>query len=354
MKIAYIIPSLANRGPIIVVQELAQQFVKNGHRVEVFYFDDKNELAFDCPVRRIKHNEPVDFSDFDIVHSHGMRPDRYVTRIARKKKNASAPSRRPAYLTTQHNYMMHDLRYEYNRLVAFFAGNWWLNRWTRRHDRIITLSKDAMEYYRRWFPAERLTYAYNTRSVDTSAAALTPEEKKMISRFKGHSTLIGVNALLTARKGVDLVIRALRGLPTHKLFVAGDGKDRKQLEALARFEGVDDRCLFAGYQKDAFRFLPHYDVYALPSRSEGFPISLLEAAAFGKPTVCSSLPVIREVWKEGEVAFFELDDIDSLKQAVRRATGNRKMGEAIRRRYDQQYCPDSFYRRHFEIYTSKQ
>jgi glycosyltransferase involved in cell wall biosynthesis len=331
---------------VIVVQELVRQFVGHGHRVEVFYFDDRNELVFDCPVRRIKHNEPIDFSQFDIVHSHSMRPDRYVTRFARRNG-------RTRYLTTQHSYMMPDLTYEYNRVVAMLAGNWWLMRWTRRHDRIITLSRHAMDYYRRWFPSERLTYAYNTRSIDPSKVSLSREEERMIARFRGRSTLIGINALLTARKGVDLMIRALRHLPGHKLFVAGDGKDRKRLEALARFEGVEDRCLFAGYRKDAYRFLPLYDVYALPSRSEGFPIALLEAASFAMPTVCSSLPVIREIWNEGEVAFFELDDIDSLKKAILRATGNRKMGEALRRRYDEQYSPDRFYRRHLEIYSDE-
>lgn len=344
MKIAYIVPSLANRGPVIVVQELVRQFARHGHSCTVFYFDDIVELDFDCLVRQINMSERVDFSEFDVVHSHGMRPDRYVTRFASKNG-------RTVYLTTMHSYLIPDLSYQYNPVVGFIAGNWWLTRWTCRHDRIITLSKDAMKYYRSWFGADRLTYAYNTRDIDMESVAATPDEDTMITSFKGSSTLIGVNALLTERKGVDQIIRALAELPDHKLFVAGDGKSRAQLEELARREGVADRCLFAGYSKDAFRFIPHYDVYALPSRSEGFPMALLEAAVFAKPSVCSSLPVIREILDEGEVAFFDLEDIPSLHRAIMRATGNKAMGDAMRRRYDEQYSPDCFYLRHFEIYT---
>jgi glycosyltransferase involved in cell wall biosynthesis len=209
-----------------------------------------------------------------------------------------------------------------------------------------------MKYYHRWFHPDRLTYAYNTRNLDPASASVSDEEKETISSFKGSSTLIGINALLTARKGVDQVIRALAELPDHKLFVAGDGKSRGELERLAHREGVADRCLFAGYRKDAFRFLPHYDIYAMPSRSEGFPLALLEASVFSKPTVCSSLPVIRELLDEGEVAFFDLENIGSLRKAILRATGNNGMGAALRRRYDEQYSPERFYQRHMEIYTN--
>lgn len=346
MKIAYIVPSLANRGPVIVVQELVRQFSRHGHDCTVFYFDDVVELSMDCPARRIKPNRSVDFSGFDVIHSHGIRPDRYVTRYARKNG-------RTRYMTTMHNYMFDDLGYLYNPVVSTLAGNWWLARWTRRHDRVIALSGDAAKYYHRWVKRDKLTYAYNTRSIDPSDVALSPEESAMLARFKGRSTLIGMNALMIGRKGIDLVIRALADLPHHKLFVAGDGPLKSQLERLAHEVEVSDRCLFAGYRKDAFRFISHYDIYALPSRSEGFPLALLEAAVFATPSVCSDSPLNRELWNEREISFFKLENVPSLQKAIVRATGNRGMGEAMRRRYEKEYSPDNFYRRHLEIYTNQ-
>ena len=48
MRIAYILSSLANSGPIIVAYDLVQLMIRNGHSVEVFYFDDKTDLDFHC------------------------------------------------------------------------------------------------------------------------------------------------------------------------------------------------------------------------------------------------------------------------------------------------------------------
>lgn len=52
MRIVYILSSLANSGPIIVAYDLVQLMIRNGHSVEVFYFDDKQTLI--SPVLRIE------------------------------------------------------------------------------------------------------------------------------------------------------------------------------------------------------------------------------------------------------------------------------------------------------------
>lgn len=78
MRIAYILSSLANSGPIIVAYDLVQLMVKNGHEVEVFYFDNKIQLKFPCPVHQISLKHKFPFDRFDIVHCHGLRPDLYI------------------------------------------------------------------------------------------------------------------------------------------------------------------------------------------------------------------------------------------------------------------------------------
>ena len=54
MNIAYILPSLANKGPVLVVRDLVREMKNRGHRCSVFYFDDKIEVAIDCPCRIVK------------------------------------------------------------------------------------------------------------------------------------------------------------------------------------------------------------------------------------------------------------------------------------------------------------
>lgn len=342
MNIAYITPSLANKGPVLVAQELVRQMIAHNHNCVVYYFDEKPDpISFECPVHHISKGEVLDFSSFDIVHSHGMRPDKYVA----VNRTYDCNTR---YISTIHNYVLQDFRYEYNWFVAQIFGRLWM-RSLKKMDTIVALSDDAARYYRRWFKKEKLAYVYNTRNINTGEQ-LEQDAIANINQFKGDSTLIGVNCLLTKRKGVDLLIDALCDLPNYKLCVAGSGVELERLQAQAKRNKVDDRCLFLGYVSDAYRYLPFYDIYALPSRSEGFPLSLLEAAAYGVRCVVSDLPIIKECFAEGEVAIFELSQRQSLVAAIKRATADQQMGARLGDRFLRDYSPTKMYERYMKIY----
>ena len=88
MRILYVVPSLANRGPIIVVRDLVEVMTRHGHQCKVIYFDDKKEIDFPCETQLVK-SKHYDFTGFDVVHSHGLRPDLFV----RKNQNRHDMSR---------------------------------------------------------------------------------------------------------------------------------------------------------------------------------------------------------------------------------------------------------------------
>ena len=345
MKIAFIVPSLANKGPVIIVKQLVSMFVKNGHQCIVFFFDDKNELSFDCPVKKIRNKEIIDFAKFDVVHSHGIRPDRYIF------KNKPNEKSNALFVSTMHNYIFIDLRYEYSYIVAAIFGRLWIN-WLRKHDILIALCKDSQNYYSKWFPIQKLTHAFNTRNPDFKLK-LEEKEIRMIETFKGGSILIGVNSLLTERKGIDIILNALPKLIGYKLLVVGDGKSRNSLERLSKKLKIESRCLFVGYQPNAYRFLSHYDIFALPSRSEGFPLALLEAAAYSVPTVASDIPVIKEAFSADEVSIFELKNPDSIIQAIIHATSNLAMARKMNQKFIAEYSPEIQYNQYLNIYNKK-
>ncbi len=342
MKIAYIVPSLANSGPVNVVHDLCEVFSAHGHECKVFYFDNIVESDFPCPVQRIEERDKIDFTAFDVVHSHCIRPDRYVFRNRER-------SGKVRYVSTLHNYAVQDLSMTHNRVVGVVAAQVWM--WfLRRHDVVVALSQHAMRYYRRWFSARKLTYAYNTRVLDMSRK-LTDEELRELRDFKGDSFFIGVNGGLHGRKNIGLIIRAMRDFPGCKLFLVGDGPSRGSLERLAEKLDVRDRVYFTGYRPAAFRYLEHYDAVALPSKSEGFPLALLEAAAYGKPCVCSDLPILKECFDDDEVSFFELARPETLPAAVERLMADKDgFGSRIKDRFDASYSPEHFYRRYLDIY----
>lgn len=343
MKIGFIVPSLANRGPVLVVKDLVKQLVGHGHVCQVFYLTNIVEVEMECAVQKIKFAEAIDFHYFDVIHSHGLRPDIYVF-LHRPRKVQTR------FISTIHNYVIPDFSFQYNKLVAYTFGNLWM-MFLHRHDKIVALSKDAMNYYLKWFSKDKLIYAYNTRSVNEEKE-LSVQEQAEINLFRGDCVLIGANTLLTHRKGIDLLIRALCGLPQCKLCIVGDGKIKDELIILAKKLHVNDRCLFVGYKKDAYRYLPYYDIYAMPSRSEGFPLSILEAALYHKPIVCSDIPILKEVFTSHEVTFFELENVESLIDSIRLCLGNEQQGELAYLRYVENYSPEVFYKRYMAIYQN--
>lgn len=342
MRIAYIVPSLVKQGPVIVVFELVKQLLNRGCDVTVFYFDERenNLLEFPCKTKRIVFIQTIRFQDFDIVHTHGLRPDAYV--FFHKPRHIAT-----RFVSTIHNFVIKDFTTQYNKLIAVIFGNLWMLM-LRRHDMRVVLSKSAYAYYQSWFKKDQLIYIYNTRSVDSNIGLTDREEKELLD-FKGKCPFIGVNAMLTPIKGIDQILRSMPFIETLRLWIVGKGKSLNDLMQLARQEGVSDRVHFAGYREDAYRYIPYYDVYMMPSRSEGFPLALLEAVALRKKVVCSDIPVFREIFTPEEVTFFELENIDSLVEAIREALVTDK-AEAAYRRYMTEYAPEKFADNYLNLY----
>jgi phosphatidylinositol alpha-1,6-mannosyltransferase len=97
---------------------------------------------------------------------------------------------------------------------------------------------------------------------------------------------------LEARKGFDMVIRALPGLSGAHYTIAGDGPDAARLRALAAECGVAARVAFTGAVDEATksRLLGEAAIFAMPVRREarsveGFGLVYLEAAWFGVPSL---------------------------------------------------------------------
>jgi glycosyltransferase involved in cell wall biosynthesis len=106
--------------------------------------------------------------------------------------------------------------------------------------------------------------------------------------------VVVVLARLSWEKGVDLAIKAtsLAASP-FKLVIGGDGPERAHLEALAADLSITDRVTFAGWC-DAVDLLSRASLVLIPSRREGLPLVLLEAAWTRVPVVAAAVGGIPE------------------------------------------------------------
>ncbi len=129
-------------------------------------------------------------------------------------------------------------------------------------------------------------------------ATLTPDEEKIFSK----KTIITSGRLHVAKEH-DKLVRILSKVKEHvdaRLVILGDGELHGALVALANklnlksctwngtYEDAD--VYFMGFQKNAFKFYKHSDVFALSSSWEGFPNVLAEAIICEKPVVSTDCP----------------------------------------------------------------
>lgn len=87
------------------------------------------------------------------------------------------------------------------------------------------------------------------------------------------------------------------------LWLVGDGPEAPRLRAEARELRVEGAVRFWGVRRDVPALMSAADALALPSRSEGQPLVLLEAAACGLPVVATDVGGVREVVEDGRTGF---------------------------------------------------
>ncbi|WP_285016807.1 glycosyltransferase [Novosphingobium sp. fls2-241-R2A-195] len=93
---------------------------------------------------------------------------------------------------------------------------------------------------------------------------------------------VGTLAGLRAVKNLPRLVRAFATLPPEwQLVILGEGPDRERIAQQARESGVADRVHLPGFVPDPSRAVGLFDLFALSSDSEQFPISMLEAMAAG-------------------------------------------------------------------------
>jgi glycosyltransferase involved in cell wall biosynthesis len=83
-------------------------------------------------------------------------------------------------------------------------------------------------------------------------------------------------------------------LPSHvRLVIVGEGEERAAILAEADRLGMGDRLVMAGFLSHPERFMGLFDIFALSSDSEQFPIALIEAMAAGLPAVSTDVGDVR-------------------------------------------------------------
>jgi glycosyltransferase involved in cell wall biosynthesis len=262
------------------------------------------ELVFSNDTKTVDRFAP------DLVHYHHLKP------LAR----LSAPAGRKLF--TVHGVHLH--RYEFQRgvrpMLERFARLTLERVLYQRLDRIITVSAEDAAYLSRHYGCKSTTI-YN--GIDFAPIERVTASKEALRARLGlpqdKSVYLTV-ARFDFPKGHDVLVRAIAAMKEQgtlgaRVFVfAGDGALMPAVRELAASLGVAEQILFLGTRTDVYELMAATDVFVLPSRWEGMPITLIEALVARRPAVASRTYGISTVAREtgNNVRLFENENAADL------------------------------------------
>lgn len=168
---------------------------------------------------------------------------------------------------------------------------------------------------------------------------LTEAYAQRLRRSSGGAPMIGCfcGRIDIHTKGLDAAVEAFAKLcALHDdvcFWIIGDGNERSVLEQKVESLGVADRVKFFGalYGQDKIDVLNQADVFVHPSRNEGLPTAVLEAAAIGLPSLVTRATNMGEVIEEYDAGWvIEFTDPDLLVEAWSNAYQQWRQGNIMR------------------------
>jgi len=174
----------------------------------------------------------------------------------------------------------------------------WLNRYLTRATAVsAAVSKHLQEYY--GIPEDKIIVIPDAIKVE--------DYRKSTKKWDSSKPVFIYTGRLIELKGVQFAIRGLLKLkgeyPGIKFYIYGDGNYRPALEKFVN-ENKADFVVFKGRVANLPEAYKSGDIFVLPSRSEGFSMATLEAAASGKPLLATKTGAIADMLIEGKNGYF--------------------------------------------------
>ncbi len=226
----------------------------------------------------------------------------------------------------------------------------WKRNWFRRLafptlDRLIVPSSRLHTIARKVWkqPEAKIAQIANGIPVARYAGVPEPDALPGFERREGD-VLIGTVAGLRGVKDLPRLVRAVARLPENAgLVIVGEGPERDAIEAEADRCGIPNRVLLTGFLDRPWRYIGHFDIFALSSRSEQFPISVVEAMAAGVPVVAPDVGDVLSMVSVENQSFIATDDeklSDHLARLVSDPNLRKRIGAAnrslARAKYDEE------------------
>ncbi len=238
----------------------------------------------------------------------------------------------------------------------------WKRNWFRRlmlptaknivvvSDRLKAIATDVWRQ-----PADRVVQIPN--GIETGLYAGAPEVGSIPGFLRSpEDVIVGTLAGLRPVKNLPRLVRAVAAQSENvKLVIVGEGPERGAILAEADRLGISNRVFLPGFLSGPHRYVGHFDVFALSSDSEQFPISLVEAMAAAKPAVSTDVGDVKSIVSAENMPYVipcdhEVDLASALAKLVKDPSLRRAVGLANQSLAQAHYDEAVMIRRYAELY----
>jgi N-acetyl-alpha-D-glucosaminyl L-malate synthase BshA len=323
--------ALALRGHEIHFISYAMPTRLNGFVDNIFYHEVEinNYPLFEFPLYSIalasKMVEVTKFHDLDLLHAHYAIPHATSAYLAREiLKSESDNARDIKFITTLHgtDITLTGLEPSFLPTMKFSI---------EKSDGVTAVSKFLRDKTQQQYKIEKdievipnfIDIEKYKRQVDEKTGCF----KKNFAP-NGEKILIHTSNFRALKRVQDVikVFNEVRKKVDTKLILIGDGPERSECEILARELGISEDIKFMGKQDALVELLSVADIFLIPSQSESFGLSALEAMSCGVPVISSSVGGLPELNHHGDTGYIaEIGDVERMaKYAIELLTNEKR------------------------------
>lgn len=199
--------------------------------------------------------------------------------------------------------------------------------------RVLVVSHAAARQAR-FFPIRKKKLVVVHNGIGSISLLSREEARKRLLPESKRAFWVGTIAELHPIKGIPILVEAYEhfapDFPNSELLLIGEGQERSKLEEQIRLEGVSGTTSLLGHVEEAYRYLLAFDIFVLPSRSEGLPYVLLEAGSAGCPVIATDVGGIPEIIVDGETGILvPYGDRSALTEALESLARNESLREEL-------------------------
>ena len=314
MRIAHVVDSMEVGGAETIVSQMCRLQREQGHDPRVYAIASLGPLGermradgFAVVANFGQHLPDATRNFFrtfkesrpDVVHLHNPTPTVYAAMAARM---AGVPS----IVSTRHSLVGPPRRLiaELKYAVAATCCDWIVG--------ICDATANNMRSIHS-VPPRKIVRIYNGAvPLERAPKEQWPRKEAFTLVYVGRLEPVKNHALLLNAFQV-----ALKSMPGLRLWMVGDGSERKVLESLATELGIDSQITFWGQQLNVAPFFSAADAFIMSSISEGLPMSLLQAFSLGLPAIVTDVGGMAEVVRLAQAGFtVPVSDPDGMSAAI--------------------------------------